>query len=62
METLVSTHGQCLVCKATLEQPSGEVVNDGKYCPNCSPPKVKSPRDTSAPEVIRNSQLLCSSW
>jgi hypothetical protein len=62
METLDSTHRQCVVCNAQLEQPLGMVGNNSKHCPNCSPPKAKSPRDTSAPEVVRNSQLLCSTW
>lgn len=62
MTTDGSTHKQCVVCHVQLEQPPGMVGRNSKYCPNCSQPKAKSPRDTSTPEVVRNSRLLSRAW
>ena len=62
MMTLDSTDGQCVVCGVNLEKTPGMVGRDRKQCPTCYQPKPKSTRDTSAPQVSRNSRLLCSAW
>ena len=62
MATLGSKRMQCVVCGVRLERTPGMVGRDSKYCPNCNQPKTKSTRDTNAPQVARNSQLLCRAW
>ena len=62
MTTLDSIDRQCMVCGMPLERLPGLVGRASKHCPKCCPPKPKSTRDTSSPQVAENSQLLCRGW
>ena len=62
METLGSKRTQCAVCGVYFERTAGVFGRGSKHCPKCSRPKPKSTRDTNAPQVVKNSELLRRAW